>query len=235
MSLADLSREGHRQRLREQYLAGSMDNAPDHNLLEVFLSVVIPRRDVKELSYDLINSFGSLEGVLNAEPLDLMNVKGVGESTAVAISSIKKLSDRVIKNRNKSITHIVTLEDARKYFMNELCNETVEKVVQVNTKNNGRIINKYIVGSGTANCSDVDVEHILQNAMRDKSAYVYLAHNHPDGEVYPSAHDIHFTFKLKNLMDATTFKLVDHFIVSGEQSEVIINSDLFGKYFKEQG
>ena len=75
MALADLSREGHRQRLREQYLSGGMDNAPDHHLLELFLSIVIPRRDVKELSYDLINQFGSLEGVLNAEPQDLMNVK----------------------------------------------------------------------------------------------------------------------------------------------------------------
>lgn len=234
MDLADLSREGHRQRLREQYLSGGMDNAPDHHLLELFLSIVIPRRDVKELSYDLINQFGSLEGVLNAEPQDLMNVKGVGESTAVAISSIKKLNDRVIHNRNKNITYIITIEDAKKYFINELCNETVEKIVQVNTKNNGKIINKHIVGSGTANCCDVDVERILQNAMRDKSAYVFLAHNHPDGEAYASANDIDFTFRLKRIMDSMTFKFVDHIIVAGEQAEPIIHAELFEKYFKEK-
>ena len=30
-----LSRNGHRQRMREVYLAGGMQNAPDHNLLEL--------------------------------------------------------------------------------------------------------------------------------------------------------------------------------------------------------
>lgn len=233
-ALAELSREGHRKRMRAQYLSGGMDNAPDHNLLEVFLSIVIPRRDVKELSYNLINHFGSLEGVLNASPYDLMGIKGVGESTAVAISSIKKLNDRVVRNRNKDITHIVTIADAEKFFINELCNETVEKVVQFNTKNDGRIINKHIVSSGTVNCSDVDIQLIIKNALMDNSAYVFIAHNHPDGEAYASGNDIDFTFRLKNVMSSMKVRFVDHIIVAGEQAEPIIHSQLFEKYFSEE-
>ena len=64
--MPELEREGHRSRMRNTYINGGMENAPDHNVLELFLSVIIPRKDVKELSYSLINTFGSLEGVLNA-------------------------------------------------------------------------------------------------------------------------------------------------------------------------
>lgn len=72
----NLSRNGHRQRMRRTYLLGGMENAPDHNLLELFLSIIIPQKDVKQLAYDLINRFGSLEGVLNADANQLMNVSG---------------------------------------------------------------------------------------------------------------------------------------------------------------
>ena len=98
--MPELEREGHRSRMRNTYINGGMENAPDHNVLELFLSVIIPRKDVKELSYSLINTFGSLEGVLNADVRDLMQVKGIGESTAVAISLIKDLYKRASLNRN---------------------------------------------------------------------------------------------------------------------------------------
>lgn len=42
-------------------------------------------KDVKELTYALINRFGSLEGVLNADANQLMTVNGIGQSAAVGI------------------------------------------------------------------------------------------------------------------------------------------------------
>ena len=74
--------------MREVYLAGGMQNAPDHNLLELFLSIIIPQKDVKELAYALINRFGSLEGVLNADANQLMTVNGIGQSAAVGIKMV---------------------------------------------------------------------------------------------------------------------------------------------------
>ncbi|MCM1114450.1 MAG: helix-hairpin-helix domain-containing protein, partial [Clostridium sp.] len=84
--MPELGRNGHRQRMRNQFLLDRMENAPDHNLLELYLTIAIPQKDVKPLAYALINSFGSLEAVFSASPEELMAIAGVGEVTAVAIS-----------------------------------------------------------------------------------------------------------------------------------------------------
>lgn len=229
--LADkkLGREGHRARLRQQYLLGGMDNAPDHNLLEIFLSIMIPRRDVKDLSYELINTFGSLEGVINASPQELMTVKGIGESTAVALSSVKKINDRIIKNRNSDVKRIITLDDAKRYCINELSTQTVEKVVQINLKNNGAIINTYLISEGSVNCTNVDTGKIIKNAAFDNAAYVLIAHNHPSGETSASGSDIDFTLHLRSMLKSLNAQLIDHLIVAGDSCECILHNPMFQK------
>ncbi len=232
--MADLSREGHRERLRALYLSGGMENAPDHNLLELLLSIIIPRKDVKPLAYALINTFGSIEGVINASPQDLMTVKGIGESTAIAISLIKKIHSRVVKNRNNDVKRIINLYDAKIYCANELADEPVEKIIQITTKNSGAIINKYVVGVGCANCTGVDCRAILKNALNDNAAYVLLAHNHPNGDPFPSAHDIDFTFRIKNMLKEVKVDFIDHIIVTESKCDSIIHSELFEKFFNEE-
>ncbi|MFR1271940.1 MAG: hypothetical protein ACLSCS_05725 [Eubacterium sp.] len=63
----NLSRNGHRQRMRRTYLLGGMENAPDHNLLELFLSIIIPQKDVKQLAYDLIFLLSGAFSFLNTK------------------------------------------------------------------------------------------------------------------------------------------------------------------------
>ena len=55
----EISRDGHRARMRAAYLQGGGDAMPDHQLLELLLSISIPRKDVKPIAYALINRFGS--------------------------------------------------------------------------------------------------------------------------------------------------------------------------------
>ena len=231
--MSDLSREGHRKRMRDTYLSGGMDNAPDHNLLEIFLSVIIPRRDVKPLAYDLINKFGSLEGVISASPQDLMTVKGIGESTAIAISSVKKLNDRITKNRNKNIKRIINFNDACEYCVNELSNEVVEVLIEVTSRNDGSIINKYVISRGCVSGTNIDSRAIINNALRDNAAYVLIAHNHPSASAYASGEDIDFTFRLLNMLRDMKINFIDHLIVAGDNCESIIHNPLFQNHFKD--
>ncbi len=76
----EISRDGHRARMRAAYLQGGGDAMPDHQLLELLLSISIPRKDVKPIAYALINRFGSLEQVFAAGAADLQQVPGVGRT-----------------------------------------------------------------------------------------------------------------------------------------------------------
>lgn len=90
----EISRDGHRARMRAAYLQGGGDAMPDHQLLELLLSISIPRKDVKPIAYALINRFGSLEQVFAAGAADLQQVPGVGEQTAVQILLVRDLNRR---------------------------------------------------------------------------------------------------------------------------------------------
>ena len=50
---------GHRERIRQRFLIGEGRDMADYELLELVLTIAIPRRDVKPLAKELINKFGS--------------------------------------------------------------------------------------------------------------------------------------------------------------------------------
>lgn len=216
-----LSREGHRERMRKSFLLGDMDNSPDHNLLELFLSTVIPRKDVKELSYTLINEFGSLENVINASPEDLMKINGIGENTAVSIACIKAINKRIVKNLNNGVLKITSRKDSKEFCHNALYNETVEKVLEITLKTDGTVINSYIVSEGVVNVSAVNIRKIITNAVKDNASSVIVSHNHPDSKANPSAYDIDFTINLKSILSKMSINLIDHIIVGRDKTASI--------------
>lgn len=58
---------GHRKRLRERFLKGGEKGIPDYELIELLLFGVIPRGDTKPLAKKLLETCGSLSGLLQAD------------------------------------------------------------------------------------------------------------------------------------------------------------------------
>ena len=65
---------GHRERLKERFLLGGGHDMPDYELLELLLTLSIPRRDVKPIAKELLAKFGSFAAVINASPIALYEV-----------------------------------------------------------------------------------------------------------------------------------------------------------------
>lgn len=73
---------GRRERLRSRIAQGGLDRLQPHEVLEFILYYAIPRQDVNQISHNLIDYFGSLQAVLDAEIPELMRVDGVGRQVA---------------------------------------------------------------------------------------------------------------------------------------------------------
>jgi hypothetical protein len=84
---------GHRQRLRERFLASGTRGLPEAELLELLLTYAIPRRNVAPLARQLLDRFGRLSDVLAASHGELIDVPGVGEQAAILIKTVAQLSD----------------------------------------------------------------------------------------------------------------------------------------------
>jgi hypothetical protein len=84
---------GHRERLRQRFLAAEAGALSEEALLELLLSYAIARRDVQPWAKLLLAKFGNLDAVLAAEPTDLRKIKGVKD----AIIALLKLTQHLRK------------------------------------------------------------------------------------------------------------------------------------------
>lgn len=210
----EISRDGHRARMRAAYLEGGGDAMPDHQLLELLLTISIPRKDVKPIAYALINRFGSLEQVFAATAADLQQVPGVGPQTAVQILLVRDLNRRIHKNQNKPVKRLTDAAQTCAYFANLLQDKTTEQVLLVTLDSSARILQTHTVGGGSVNLAAVDRRTLLEHILRDNASAVMLAHNHPGGKPQPSAQDLDFTIHLLSTLRAIHIQLLDHIIVS---------------------
>ena len=80
---------GHRERIRAKFASAGLDSFLDHETLELLLTYVLPRIDTKPLAWALLKRFGSLAGVLDASPEELLSVKGIGKNTAHYLKLIR--------------------------------------------------------------------------------------------------------------------------------------------------
>ena len=89
--------EGHRARLRERLLTGGAEALADYEVLEYLLFAAIKQGDTKPQAKALIAQFGSLAGVLNADPKAMQRVKGVGETSAAALKAVAIAARRMTR------------------------------------------------------------------------------------------------------------------------------------------
>ena len=116
----------HRERMREQLIKKSLSAFYDHQKLEMLLFYSIPVKDTNPLAHALLDRFGSLSGVFDADYQELRKVQGVGESTAVLIKLVQEMaaayfddksSDGILLNTSKKIADFVRFKFLEKIHL----------------------------------------------------------------------------------------------------------------------
>ncbi len=205
--------EGHRERLRARYRQVGEAGLQDYELLELLLTYGIPRRDTKLLAKKLLERFGSLARVFEAEPEALEGVDGVGPQAATLISLIRPLATRFLKVRPTGKTILRSTGEAVAYFQAKLKGLPDEEVhvAFLNAKN--AVTATECLQRGTVDQSAVYVRKIIERALAHKTSGFILAHNHPSGDPTPSAHDRELTQAVKAVAAAVGIRFLDHLII----------------------
>ncbi len=215
--------KGHRKRIKQKYRQNGSDSADDYELLEILLTYSIPRRDVKNDAKQLLASCGNLYNVMNTSIENLEKIKGVGPNTALLINLAKEINIRANKSKNEKVKRFDTQSDMLSFFVNYLSEECCEKIIVVTLDNANRIIKTHQVAEGTANFAVISPRKIMEVVIADNAASAVIAHNHPNGVSAPSAHDVNFTLKLRDLLNTVGVHLIDHIIV-GEDDVLSMRS-----------
>ncbi len=213
-----MSHEGHRGRMKERFLKeGSFDNFTPHEILEVLLYSTIPRGDTNPAAHELIDVFGNLANVFEADPEELMRVHGVGERSAFLISLVPHLCAAYHQAKwTRNIT-LSTSDLVGQYAINLFIGRHHEEFRIICVDSHRRVFYQGVVLRGTINEVPAYPRLIVEEALKHKAQYVILAHNHPGGSVLPSEADKRATEQIILALDAINITVLDHVIVSGQQ------------------
>jgi len=205
---------GHRARLRQRFLQGGAGALQDYELLELLLTYAIPRADVKPLAKGLLQHFGSVSRVLDAAPTALMEVAGLTEASATLLPLVKACAAYYLKEgvlKRPKIASLSALVDYCRTAMGGLADEQF-RVIFLNSQN--EITAEEIVQEGTVNQTVVYPRKVLELALKHKATGLILVHNHPSGNLTPSAADLELTRSLVKASHALNLTVHDHLIIS---------------------
>ena len=205
--------DGHRQRAKERYRQMGADALADHELLELALFYAIPRQDTNETAHRLLKRFGSLQGVLYADPGELAAVEGIGESAAVLLRLTGDLS---LRARKAALPEklLNSPDRAGAYFAELLLGQKRELLYEACLDGKGKLLSCRCITKGTVTSSPLQVRQVVENALYSGADSVLLAHNHPSGVALPSQADVVVTRQVREALAPLGIVLRDHIIVA---------------------
>lgn len=211
--------EGHRERLKQQFKNNnySIDKWQEHNILELLLFYSVPRVDTNETAHKLLDSFGSLAGVLDASPDALLSVEGIGNNSTVFLKLLPQIFSVYVEQKlkeDKSKRDMTNIDARKSFFIPKFFGYSYEAVFVACLDNRNRITACDKLFSGTVNVSQVNLRQIIEFAIRNSAAGIIIAHNHPKGTSAPSYQDILLTKQLNEALFPFSIKLLDHIIVA---------------------
>lgn len=204
---------GHRERMRDKFASGGLDAFLDHEILELLLTYVIARRDVKPIAWALLKKFGSLSGVLDAEAEELASVPGIGDKSAQFFKLIRALFKRYSLEEVKRKVTIRTPEQVLEYCKASLSGRSDECLELIYLSVRNTVIGTEIVSTGTLDRVSVSPRKVVERALAAKAAAMILVHNHPSGDASPSIDDVFLTKDIAHAAALLGIEVHDHIII----------------------
>ncbi len=207
---------GHRARLRARLLAGGAEALADYEIVEYLLMTAIPRKDTKQLAKALLDRFGGLAGVFNADHMALASHAGMGETSAAALKIVALAARRLARTGMQDQPVLGSWQGLIDYLtidMAHLRHERV-RVLYLDTKN--RLLLDDKVSDGTLDEAAIHPREVVKKALDLGASALILVHNHPSGSPEPSRADVQITNRIAEAGRLLGISVHDHVIIGKE-------------------
>ena len=213
-------------------LAGGInDGTSDHEILEYLLFHTVPRQDTNKIAHRLIEKFGSLAAVMDADVENLMKLGGLTYNSAALIKMIMPIARAYTARRSQGMKKFSAAQEIAPY-LHELYmgyNREVVSVLLINEA--GGAMKLEILGYGDVNSVNMSIKTLVEKTLRSGASTVALAHNHPGGLALPSMEDIQVTKEARLALSHIGIRLIDHVIIADDKYLSLAFSDKFSKIF----
>lgn len=207
--------QGHRKRMKQAMLEHGLDGLNEHQVLELLLFYGISNGDTNPTAHRLIQHFGSLKGVLEADYNDLLKVNGIGENAASLIKFAQMFSGVYLRASSftDGVLNISDTTGLRKYYEAVFLGVKDEQVRAMLFDDELNMVKEQLIVEGTIGKVELSTRRFTDFVIRNNCSRVVIAHNHPNGSALPSGADVAATRELQEIMSRIDITLLDHIIV----------------------
>lgn len=214
---------GHRERLRQRFMAAGPQSLPDYEVLELILFNAIGRIDVKPQAKQLLAEFGDLNTVLNApEPRLLKVLRGLRmgpkdpEKVVVQFRLAQEIAGRMARAKVMHRSVISSWEDLMTYCKTVMAHRETEqfRILFLDKKN--VLIADEEQAKGTVDHVPVYPREVAKRALELNVSAIILVHNHPSGDPTPSQADVVMTEQVAAACAAIGVTIHDHVVIGKE-------------------
>lgn len=199
--------------LRERYLHDGPSPLGDAEILALVLGTGTQGTPAIGVARGLLDRFGGVGALLQAEPAELAEAHGIGRARAIQLHAALELGRRA--RRVEALGRPVTTPDEAYAILGPpLHGLEDEELHALFLDRRRRVVVHRALTRGSHAFTIVDARQIFRLAVRTAASAVVLAHNHPSGDPEPSAQDRDVTHAIARAGKVLGVPLLDHLVVT---------------------
>lgn len=204
---------GHRGRLRARFSQAQGVGLAEYELLELLLFQAIPRGDMKPLAKTLLQKFGSLAALLNAEEKLILETPGVGLSVLHAIQLTQALMGKALQQKMMNKPVLDSCQTVLDYCQATMAYDQRETARLIFLDRKNQVIGDEVQQTGTVDHTPLYPREVVKRALDLGASALIIVHNHPSGDPTPSRGDIETTLKVQQAANSLGIEVHDHLII----------------------
>lgn len=209
--------------LREKLLTNGVHHLSDTELLAIFISSGNSKKSCLQLAYELIQYFGDLRAVLNAEQQAFQQIPGLGAVRFAQLQAVREICRRSDFISLQKDIQLKNAQDTHTFLKRQLRDKKYETFVALFLDNQYRVIAYEELFQGTINTAMIHPRPIVERVLQLNAAALIIAHNHPSGLSDASEEDIDVTERLQHALELVDAKLLDHLVIGDNEVFSIIS------------
>ena len=206
---------------REKLISHGPQDMTIRDLLAVILQTGTVKEDVIEMSERIIRGYGEKNILLERNPAKLSKEMDIPLNKACQIVAVGEIGRRAYEKNEFGFTIIRNAKDVYD-FLSDMRTLPKEYFRGLFLNNHNRVVRNEVISIGTVNSSIIHPREVFRAGIECNAAAVVLAHNHPSGEVTPSAEDVEITKQLVQAGKILGITVLDHVIITKDRFVSII-------------
>ncbi|ALI98441.1 RadC family protein [Rufibacter tibetensis] len=214
-------------RPREKLLLKGRAALSDAELIGILIGSGTPSLSAVDVAKLILNAVDNdLNALARLTVKELQKHRGIGEAKAISIVSALELGRRRKEAAPVVKTRITCSTDIYDYIRPHLLDLPHEEfwIILLNRANT--IMKKIQISTGGVAGTVADPKLIFKHALENLASAIILVHNHPSGQLKPSAADIALTKKLQEAGKVLDLPILDHLIFTDNSYYSFADEDL---------